>query len=336
MAVNLSDIAAMGGVPGHALVSVVGASPDSWAHLYEGILEAATAYSCPVVGGDLSGGAELVVSVALTGWVDGPPVLRSGAQPGRHHLGHRAAGRRRRPGCGCSGKPRSSGPSGRWKWSEADERACPGARPAPAGLGRGSNGPAGRRHRHDRRIRRPGGGPLPYRRPARAWVSSLWMSRLLPAPRWPRRSAAATTTCSLSQCLARAWPECLDQMRLARALSSGSLPGSFSGGPVAPATADLAWRPPESALTRPCGRLAWPRSFEADRLGPPSDLIQRLADDMGQRHGGCDVVARERPWRHCVTSVTARGRCDKGLISSSQKMGPFPYVDCPPTLRGFV
>jgi thiamine-monophosphate kinase len=82
MAVNLSDIAAMGGVPGHALVSVVGLGPDELGLLYEGVLEAATIYRCPVVGGDLSAGAEPVVTVALTGWVDGPPVLRTGARPG--------------------------------------------------------------------------------------------------------------------------------------------------------------------------------------------------------------------------------------------------------------
>lgn len=82
MAVNLSDIAAMGGAPGHALVTVVGARPEQLRSLYEGILEAAGSYHCPVVGGDLSAGAELVVSVAMTGWVNGAPVLRSGARPG--------------------------------------------------------------------------------------------------------------------------------------------------------------------------------------------------------------------------------------------------------------
>ena len=99
MAVNLSDIAAMGGVPAHALVSVVGAGPEQLSSLYEGILEAAAAFNCPVVGGDLSAGAELVVSVALTGWVSGPPVMRSGAHPGdtiwvTGRLGGAAAGLR--------------------------------------------------------------------------------------------------------------------------------------------------------------------------------------------------------------------------------------------------
>jgi thiamine-monophosphate kinase len=82
MAVNLSDIAAMGGVPGHALVSVVGLGPDELGVLYEGLLEAAAVYRCPVVGGDLSAGAQPVITVAVTGWVGGRPVLRRGARAG--------------------------------------------------------------------------------------------------------------------------------------------------------------------------------------------------------------------------------------------------------------
>jgi thiamine-monophosphate kinase len=82
MAVNLSDIAAMGGSPGRAVVSVVGLGPPGLDRLYEGVLEAAEQYHCPVVGGDLSAGLQLVVTVAMTGWVDGPPVLRRGARPG--------------------------------------------------------------------------------------------------------------------------------------------------------------------------------------------------------------------------------------------------------------
>lgn len=85
LAVNVSDIAAMGGRATHALVSVVlpGAEVDLDL-LYDGLLAAARAYDCPIVGGDLSAGPELVVSVAVTGALDGPapPVLRSGARPG--------------------------------------------------------------------------------------------------------------------------------------------------------------------------------------------------------------------------------------------------------------
>jgi thiamine-monophosphate kinase len=82
LAVNLSDIAAMGGTPGYALVSVVGLGPPLLEELYEGILEAARQYSCPVVGGDLSAGPSLVVTVAVTGWAEVGAVLRRGAGPG--------------------------------------------------------------------------------------------------------------------------------------------------------------------------------------------------------------------------------------------------------------
>ncbi len=117
MAVNLSDIAAMGGRPAHALVSVVGLGPDELEELYEGIREAAAEFGCDVVGGDLSAGNEVVVSVAVTGWVDGEPVLRNGARPGDRiwvtaPLGAAAAGLRwilqqasLRPSCGGNFRP---------------------------------------------------------------------------------------------------------------------------------------------------------------------------------------------------------------------------------------
>ena len=83
LAVNVSDIAAMGGKPLHALVTVVGAGASMIAGLARGLAEASVAYGCAVVGGDLSAGPRLVVSVAITG--SAPPgraVLRSGARPG--------------------------------------------------------------------------------------------------------------------------------------------------------------------------------------------------------------------------------------------------------------
>lgn len=83
---NVSDVAAMGGRPSRAVVAVAGAWDDDLAALYEGLGEAAAAYDCPVVGGDLSAapvGGGLVVSVAVLGTLDGrPPVLRSGGRPG--------------------------------------------------------------------------------------------------------------------------------------------------------------------------------------------------------------------------------------------------------------
>lgn len=80
MARNVSDVAAMGGRPLHALVSLVippGIDVDG---VVDGLAEATA--MCPIVGGDTSSGATLVITVAVTGTVDGRPVLRSGAQPG--------------------------------------------------------------------------------------------------------------------------------------------------------------------------------------------------------------------------------------------------------------
>ena len=83
MASTLSDIAAMGGRPAYALVTVAGPLGDVDIDLlYDGLLAAATAYGCEVVGGDLTAAPTLTVSVAVTGTVDGEPVLRSGARPG--------------------------------------------------------------------------------------------------------------------------------------------------------------------------------------------------------------------------------------------------------------
>jgi thiamine-monophosphate kinase len=84
LAVNVSDVAAMGGRPLHCVVTV--AVPAGRAgdldRLYDGLEAAAKALDCPIVGGDLTGGPALVVTVAVTGTVDGAPVLRSGARAG--------------------------------------------------------------------------------------------------------------------------------------------------------------------------------------------------------------------------------------------------------------
>jgi thiamine-monophosphate kinase len=77
---NVSDIAAMGGRPLHALVSLVLPPGLDVSALVDGLVEATA--MCPIVGGDTSSGPTLVVTVAVTGTVDGTPVLRSGAAPG--------------------------------------------------------------------------------------------------------------------------------------------------------------------------------------------------------------------------------------------------------------
>jgi thiamine-monophosphate kinase len=86
LAVNVSDVAAMGGSPRFALVSL-GLPQDveaSWVvELYGGLREAAREYAMAVVGGDTSRAERLVVSVAVTGEVArGGEVTRSGARPG--------------------------------------------------------------------------------------------------------------------------------------------------------------------------------------------------------------------------------------------------------------
>ena len=99
MVACISDIAAMGGQPGHAVVSVAGPVGTDLALLYDGIIAAASRYACPVVGGDLANAPALVVTVAVTGRCSGPPVRRSGARPGdpiwvTRPLGAAAAGLR--------------------------------------------------------------------------------------------------------------------------------------------------------------------------------------------------------------------------------------------------
>ncbi|HEY3211507.1 MAG TPA: thiamine-phosphate kinase [Actinomycetota bacterium] len=86
LAVNVSDVAAMGGSPRYALVSL-GLPEDieaSWVvELYGGLRDAAREYAMAVVGGDTSRAERLVVSVAVTGEVArGAAVTRSGARPG--------------------------------------------------------------------------------------------------------------------------------------------------------------------------------------------------------------------------------------------------------------
>jgi len=86
LAVNVSDVAAMGGSPRYALVSLA-LPPDvepSWVvELYGGLRECAAEHAVAVVGGDTSAGPAVMVSVALTGEVaKGGAVTRAGARPG--------------------------------------------------------------------------------------------------------------------------------------------------------------------------------------------------------------------------------------------------------------
>ncbi len=84
----LSDLAAMGAAPLGALVAlcVPGGSGqgDVALAVMAGVAEAAAASGCPVVGGDVSEAAQLMVAVTVLGTVEGggEPVARSGALPG--------------------------------------------------------------------------------------------------------------------------------------------------------------------------------------------------------------------------------------------------------------
>ena len=84
---NVSDIAAVGGRPCCAVVTVAGPlGKIDFDLLYDGLTAASAAYSCPIVGGDLTSSATLVVSIAIVGEGGGDelpaPVLRSGARAG--------------------------------------------------------------------------------------------------------------------------------------------------------------------------------------------------------------------------------------------------------------
>ena len=81
--INASDIAAMGGEPRHVLLTICAPAGTDVDAIVDGAAEAARDHGCEIAGGDLSAiDGPLVVSVAITGEVEGPAVLRSGARPG--------------------------------------------------------------------------------------------------------------------------------------------------------------------------------------------------------------------------------------------------------------
>ena len=101
MAVNASDVAAMGGIPSHAVATL--ALPSSTSvevveGIAEGLASAGAFVGITLVGGDISEASEISVGVTLVGSVD-HPITRSGAEPGdlicvTGRLGGAAAGLR--------------------------------------------------------------------------------------------------------------------------------------------------------------------------------------------------------------------------------------------------
>lgn len=87
VAVNLSDIAAMGGVP-RGLLTSIGLPRDTqvdWVEaFYRGMAKALDEYGVVLLGGDTVGSpGPLIISVTVLGQVEGgAPVLRRGAKPG--------------------------------------------------------------------------------------------------------------------------------------------------------------------------------------------------------------------------------------------------------------
>ncbi len=86
VAVNVSDVAAMGGRPLAFTVSLAlpRETPEDWVRdLHAGMREAGEQFGCPLVGGDTVSGPLVFLSVALLGESPaGGPLLRSGARAG--------------------------------------------------------------------------------------------------------------------------------------------------------------------------------------------------------------------------------------------------------------
>ncbi len=102
LAVNISDIAAMGGTPSFALVSL-GLPPETEVNniieLYRGMKELAKKFDVDIVGGNISRAPVVILDVSLIGKASGDLLMRSAAAPGDQiavtgYLGQSAAGLR--------------------------------------------------------------------------------------------------------------------------------------------------------------------------------------------------------------------------------------------------
>jgi thiamine-monophosphate kinase len=85
LAVNLSDIAAMGGTPVGALLSLAlpAECTGAWLDAFvDGFADCAQTYGVALIGGDTNRAERVVIDVSVLGIVTGQPVLRSGAQVG--------------------------------------------------------------------------------------------------------------------------------------------------------------------------------------------------------------------------------------------------------------
>jgi thiamine-monophosphate kinase len=82
VAVNVSDVAAMGGTPRFVLTSGGAPDPQTALRCFEGLMEACERFGVYPLGGDTTRADALTVDVAILGQLATTPVLRSGARPG--------------------------------------------------------------------------------------------------------------------------------------------------------------------------------------------------------------------------------------------------------------
>ena len=84
-AANVSDIAAMGGLPLYAVVTLglpLDTDIEEVKSLYQGMMEFGNKHGVAIVGGDIVRSPVVFVTVGLTGVSEGNPMLRSAAKPG--------------------------------------------------------------------------------------------------------------------------------------------------------------------------------------------------------------------------------------------------------------
>ncbi len=85
VASNISDVAAMGGDPAVALITL-GLPPDTPVddvkELYAGMMQICNEYGASIIGGDMVRSPVAFVTVALTGTIGGIPMVRTAARPG--------------------------------------------------------------------------------------------------------------------------------------------------------------------------------------------------------------------------------------------------------------
>ena len=81
VAVNASDVAAMGGTPRFVLTSGGAPDPEIVLRCLEGVAEACEEFGVYPLGGDTTRSEALMVDVAILGELHARPVLRSGARP---------------------------------------------------------------------------------------------------------------------------------------------------------------------------------------------------------------------------------------------------------------